>query len=283
MAVSSQLMLEVNENDAKAALRNWMQTLADHAQVAVDPDVPTLSGAEALTRAFRDKQIDCATLTTKNLLTVEREVSLTNLLAERGAEAGDVYLLLVHEASGITNIADLKGRELLVSETMRMSLALPWLDVILMRQGLYRASDHFGAFTRAKKLAKIILPVFFRTSDVCLVPRRGFESMVELNPQVGKQLRILAQSPHYVGGLVCFRGDYPAAQLEKVTAGILGFQRTTRGRQVLTIFQADPVDWLPRTTLNSAVELLAEHKRLCASNNPADIAVKALIPSATQR
>jgi len=255
-------MKSVNENDAQAAMRTWMAALSEHARLEMDYNVQILSDTEALVHAFESKHADCLTVTTEEFLAVDRVIATTNLLAERGADGGDSYLLLAHERSGITNVANLKGRALLVSDSMRMSLAQSWLDVLLMRDGLPQADQFFRSITRKKNLPQIILPVFFRTAEVCLVPKRGFDAMVELNPQVGKQLRVIAQSERYVAGLLCFRGDYLGPHLKIVTAAILNFQTTTHGQQVLTLFQSEPVAWLPRSSLTSAITLIEERKRL---------------------
>lgn len=264
MAISSRLMADINENDAKAAVRTWGQTLAEQSGVPVDPNVRILTGADTFIRAFREKDVDSATMTTEEFLAVDREIALTNLLAEGGKNSGDIYLLLTHEQSKIKSLEDLKGRELLASDSMRMSLSLIWLDVLLARQGLPAADQFFSGINRKKKLSVALLPVFFRSAEVCLVSQRGLEAMAELNPQVGKQLRVLAASERLVAGLVCFRSDYVSPNKEKLVRGVLHFHETPRGQQVLTLFQSNPVEPLPREALDSAIQLLAEHNRLCS-------------------
>src|ERR1044072_4591143 len=98
MAISSQLIVDINENDAKAAVRTWGQTLAQQAETAVDSNVQIISGADAFVRAFSDKDVDSATVTTAEFLALEnRALVATNLVAEGGDGAGDTYVLLVHE------------------------------------------------------------------------------------------------------------------------------------------------------------------------------------------
>ena len=81
-------------------------------------------------------------------------------------------------------------------QNSRMSLALAWLDIALFNDGC-RPVAEFCRVEQNKKLTKVVLPVFFRQNDACVVTRRGFKTMSELNPQVGQQLRVLASSPNW--------------------------------------------------------------------------------------
>jgi ABC-type nitrate/sulfonate/bicarbonate transport system substrate-binding protein len=54
------------------------------------------------------------------------------------------YVLLVHRGSGIERIEDLRGRAIAFFLNQRMSLASVWLDTVLVKGGLERASSHFS-------------------------------------------------------------------------------------------------------------------------------------------
>jgi hypothetical protein len=273
-AISGELMKDVNENDAKAALRTWTQALSQQAGVPIDPNVLILANGDALARAFRERSVQAATVTLQEFLVIDRQMPTTNLLSEGGANGGDIYLLLVHQNSRFTNVASLRDREILLSDSMRMSLGLVWLDVLLMREGFPEAEHFFRILNRQRKTPNIVLPVFFRTADACVVHKRGFDAMVELNPQVGKQLRVLAQSERLTCGLVCSPAGALSPAHEKITSGLMHFHESARGQQVLTLFQSDPIGPLTRTTLTTAMDLVKEHERLCRSANGPSITSK---------
>jgi len=46
---------------------------------------------------------------------------------------------------------------------------------------------------RNSMVANTVLPVFFRLTDACVVRRRSINTMKEVNPQVGKQLKVISQ------------------------------------------------------------------------------------------
>src|SRR6185369_7062487 len=97
------------------------------------------------------------------------------------------YLLLVHQDSNFGNLASLRGRDLLYYDNPVMCLSFPWLETVLASEGIPSATNFFHAEVPKLKVSSAALPVFFRTADACLVNRRAFETLVELNPQVGRK------------------------------------------------------------------------------------------------
>jgi phosphonate transport system substrate-binding protein len=262
MGMSTTMLQDVNENDAKAAVRAWSRVLAEQSGVRVAPTPQILSGGEAFARAFRNKELDSATMAIDEYFVVARAVPLTNLLCEV-QPLGNEYLLLVPQASGATQLRDLTGKALLVLDNQpSMCLAIRWLDVALARQGQTNAAEFFSQITYKKKLPLVVLPVFFGSAEACLVTQRGLQLMCELNPQVGQRLRILAQSPRFVTGLCCFRADYASPDKQKIVDTLRHFADNPAGRQLLTLFQSGELGGLQESALDSARRLIEEHQGL---------------------
>ena len=119
--------------------------------------------------------------------------------------------MVVPRDSKIEKIAELQGRHLNLYAHYRACLAQVWLDNLLVGERLPPTARFFNQITSTSKLAQVVLPVFFRQCDACLVTRSGFDIMCELNPQISKQLKIITNSPAVVAGVFCFRADVPAA------------------------------------------------------------------------
>ncbi|MDZ7599597.1 MAG: hypothetical protein U5J82_15245 [Desulfobacterales bacterium] len=77
----------------------------------------------------------------------------------------DEYLLLTRRDSGLERLDQLQGRRLTVLNNPRMSLALIWLDTLLLEARLEPARAWFGAITLNKSAAQKALPVFFGKID----------------------------------------------------------------------------------------------------------------------
>jgi ABC-type phosphate/phosphonate transport system substrate-binding protein len=164
-------------------------------------------------------------------------------------------------------LADLGGRSLLIQDHSRACLAPFWLDTLLLRQGLKPAAQLADRIKRPGKLAQVVLPVFFRQVDACVVARSGFNAMVDLNPQVGRQLKIIAASPAVVPTVLCFRADFNASYKKALLEGLRTLNATPAGQQVLTIFHIARIDQQPVAALDSALELLTNYGRLCGDTN----------------
>ena len=219
--------------------------------------------AAELQAALRAATIDGAAVTTEEYLSLEPDLQSTNLfMSFIGGQYTEEYLLLVRADSGISDLGGLSGRKLILFDNPRASLAPLWLEVILAENKLGPPTDHFGKLLTAGKLAKVVLPVFFHQQDACIVTRRGFETMCELNPQVRTQLRVILTSPKLVPAVGFIRPSYHSPLRESLLAALQGLETSAAGTQVLTLFQSDELREAPASLLDSARDLLAAHRHL---------------------
>lgn len=261
------MFTEVNENDAKASVKLWGQMLARERGIATDTDTKIYKDLPDLAEALRNRSVDALGLLVEEYEYLNRETKLAPLfVTHSGGRVEEEYVLLVHRDSGIDDLGQLQGRSMAFYDNPRASLAPAWLDTLLVKAGFKPAAGHLGKTTAVGKLPNVVLPVFFRKIDACVVNRGGFETMVELNPQVGKQLRPLTTSPPLVPAVFCLRAEYAPAFKERLLAGIRELHTTAAGQQVLTVFRSERMEERPTSALQSALELLAEHRRLVPSS-----------------
>jgi phosphonate transport system substrate-binding protein len=273
------MFTEVNESDARAAMKVWIQTVAKERGIPVDSDSQIYSTVEAAVAGSRTNQVDGFGLTTPEFEVMSHEIPFGRLATGvRGESTTDSYVLLVRADGGLKNVQGLEKRNLIVLRNPRMSLAMIWLDTVLLQKGLKPAREFVDRATFSSKATQVALPVFFRQADACLMTRRSFEVMTELNPQVGKQLRVLAESPALVPSGFAFRADYHSLSREQIVAEMERLAETPAGRQILTLTQADRIEERPRSCLDSALELIATHRRLSGGKENAR-ADEALLPS----
>lgn len=176
----------------------------------------------------------------------------------------ETYCLLVRSDSGFERVEDLRGHRIIVHRNPRASLSSFWLDDLLLEKGLGTAAE-FMRVSDNTKLSAVILPVFFRQSDACLVTRNGFDTMSELNPQIGKGLRALATSPEVIPALLCFRGDYEPPFKAKILNALDELHQSPAGKQVLTIFRSERLRPIQPSDLQGAMDILDGHTRLLAA------------------
>lgn len=255
---SAALFTDINANDAKAGVKIWAQTIARERNIPTDPVPHILSGPAEIAEALINRHIDAITLTAEEYEVVRQVAPLNPFFATRcGSSIEEEYIILVPRIGGPDNLAGLAGGNLAIFSNSRASLALPWLDNLLVSAGLPVSAKFFSHTTSNTKLARVILPVFFHQSDACLVTKRGFDTMNELNPQLGRTLRVLATSPGFVPVIMGLRAEYNPPFKDALIAGLRDLHLTPAGQQVLTIFQGDQLVEVPAACIDSALTLLA--------------------------
>jgi phosphonate transport system substrate-binding protein len=148
-----------------------------------------------------------------------------------------------------------------------MSLALIWLDTVLLQARQKPTAGFFGRVSSFNQASRVALPVFFRQADACLMTRSSFQVMGELNPQLNTQMRIFAASPEVVPSGFAFRKDFVSPFRAQMLAEMTRMGETPAGRQLLMLTQAERIEDHPVSCLDSAMELLATHAHLSAATN----------------
>lgn len=264
---SSATFADVNESDAIAALKVWAKVMARERNIPVDPQPQVLKGLEQISQAMRNHQVDALALNTDEFWKLRSQLDGEEIIA--GVNNGEIteqYIVLVQQESTIQGVQDLRGRSVALLKNSRMSLANVWIDTLFAEQGLPESTG-FCQISEFPKLTKVVIPVFFKQVDACVVNLRGFQTMCELNPQMRRQLRIIATSPPYVPSGFCFRRDYKEPVRKTLTQELEKLVSTPAGAQVLTLFQSGAIKAQPATCLDPAFEMLNRHAQLRGLTN----------------
>jgi phosphonate transport system substrate-binding protein len=282
---STGLLSDFNKNDAKAAVKAWAQAIVLQGTVQGDPNVCFFDDTPSIENALLNRKVDGISMSTPEYLELRDRVKFDRfMIAQSGGTIYEEYLLLVPADSDITNLARLQGRSLVMLQQAQMCLATLWLDTLLLGQKLDSSHKLFSQVSFEPKLTKVVLPVFFRKADACLVTRKGFKTMCELNPQLGQQLRQLAISPGFVTGGFFFRAGYPSKEQDKFIAGMRGVRNTPAGNEVLTVFQTENLDEYHVSVFDSAIDLMNQHRQLLGRNDGArNTAVESSRPAALDK
>jgi phosphonate transport system substrate-binding protein len=92
----------------------------------------------------------------------------------------------------------------------------------------------------------------------------AFETMVELNPQIGKELMVLMESPPFLDNVIGFRKGYDKEwQKELVDTG-LKLHEDPEGQQVLMLFHRKRLTPFKSEYLDSLRKLRKDYERLKA-------------------
>jgi len=250
----------VNAGDATAAFRVFAQTVARKRGYQLDADAQLFDNSAACEAEIKKGAINMAILDAWDYLGMDLLPLMEPVFVhlEQGAIMKD-YLVLARRGSGLTNLADLRGKDLTLLEGKGGDLSCAWLASLLRAQNLEPKESFFNRLDPVTKPSAAVLPVFFGTKTACLVDRAGFQVMAELNPQVGSNLVALAVSEPYLENVTCLsRSGWPSEQARQdVIQAIAELHLEANGRQVLTLFKLDKMVPFKEEYLNSARKLRA--------------------------
>ncbi len=272
-AYSKAMFVDVNENDAKAAMKVYTQNIGDENGIYVydQPDLP--DGTNAIARLLEQKKADVLILTAEEFFALEKLGLEGPLLLSKVQNAyTEDYLLLARTDSTISQVEDLTGRSLIVASDARNSLASAWLEVLCREHGLGPAAGVLARIAHHSKTTQVVLPVFFRKMDACIVTRAGWEVMCELNPQLKKQLRVIAVSPPLVPTLTCFRSGFTDSFKEKIIKAVDLSSVKPEFKQLMALFKTDSLVRQPLSALEGTRTFISTYQQLRAGTNQIKIA-----------
>jgi phosphonate transport system substrate-binding protein len=180
------LFYSVDPRDATEIMESWSR-ITEH-KLGKNWKISTIafktfSGAE---RALKNKDVDIFVMIPEEYLNLQVSSLVAPILsAEYSDKFYNELLLLVRKDSGITGIEQLRGKKILIDNGQQGTIPIKWLDSLLAKQTSSKGQEFFGLISEFTKGNKVILPEFFHQVDACIASRTQFETMEELNPQIG--------------------------------------------------------------------------------------------------
>jgi ABC-type phosphate/phosphonate transport system substrate-binding protein len=256
------ILFDVDIKDAQVAMELWANELSKMNKLPLKTRSIIINDLPSLVKALKNKQIDVIGLPSLDYLKIKDEVELIPALGTvLGGKHGEEYVLISRIDKAPNGLKELKSNKLVFQRDRFVgNVPLMWLDTLLIKQGLPVSEHFFTDIKTVNKVSQAVLPVFFKQMDACLVTRRGFDTMVELNPQLGEQLRILNASPIFVMGVVVFRKDFNEEYRKRIIKTAVDFRKLSSGNQMLTLFKVDDFFPFHNSDLDTLLELLDEYK-----------------------
>jgi ABC-type phosphate/phosphonate transport system substrate-binding protein len=258
IGVSAQAVETDNTNDATAAIKAWATTIIKEQKLDYVPaEVRLYESAAEIALALQNNQIEAAALGVEESLRFGVKPDAVFVPAtDQGAFTR--YVILVHRDGGVASLNQLSPGKLRVYPGPRMSMAVPWVRSILGGPPEVQAQNWIAG-REGKNPSKAILQVFFRQVPAVLVTRDAFAVSCELNPQLGKDLRVLAESPPFITSFIMMRHSWRDRFRKTLEDAFLDVHNTPGGRQVLTIFQSSRIELHPASILEPTQEVLRKH------------------------
>ena len=262
-------MIGADPRDALQAFLIWGRKMSSYLKesgvpISLNPASLIFDHPQAYYRAIRAGEMDVLGFTPMQYLQAPASLPLQfGLIGTSGPTPFQQYVLVVRRDQGIGHLPDLRKTRLLMDLRGRETGHELWLEVLLLRRGLGLLENFFASVKRTPIPSQALLPLFFGKADVGLVSRRAFDTAVELNPQLGQKLSVLASSPPLPGYLlIAFWKGMPSELRTLAKDWPPGFHHDPVGKQLLTILKIDRLVPFEDKDLKNLRALRAEHQKL---------------------
>ena len=257
----------VNRDDAQAAIKAWTKTIMRQRAIPLEVETTLYESETEITAALKGAGVDAVSMLSSQFLALEPELRPGSVfLSSRKGRFTEQYVLLARRYHDLAQEAVPQERKLLLQNNVRASLAPAWLDTMLAGGGLESGTAALKSMRRVETSSKAVLQVFFRQADACVVTANVFEMAGELNPQISRELRVLAVSPEVVPAVFFFRPGCTFRLKDALEAAIVELHESVAGQQVLTLFQGDGMLKRPVACLEQTRQLLEDYRRLNPSH-----------------
>jgi len=259
---TSGYFVDVNAADGLAATKVWADAIVQKKSLNLDTRSMVFSDLIELERAVKEAKVDVVALLTREFLSVEGRVPLEpHFVAQNRGKVNDECLLMVHDRSGVKSLEELQSKDILISDDVRDSLGKIWLESVVMAKGYVSLEAFFGKVRSIRKPSQALLPVFFRQADACLINSDSFNTMAELNPQLRRDLKLIAKSPAGTVTVICIRTGYKSPLRDLLIESLGNLHADPRGQQILTLFKVEKLVPFEPSFLESARQLVLDHRK----------------------
>jgi ABC-type phosphate/phosphonate transport system substrate-binding protein len=258
-AYSAKTFIDVDARDAMAALKIYTEEIGR--QLGYSTGTYIYDNLETVIREVRNGGFDIIVLSALDFILIRNKIDLELAVGGlRGGKKSFKYLLLTHQNRGYAKIGDLKNKKLTMPKDDNM--ALLFLNTALLRQKYGEMKSFFSSIEEKNKTSQAVLAVFFGQADACIVTDVVLNTMVEMNPQLGRDLKVITSSQELTTSISVFRKTLNDDMKEKTLGVGRSLKESQRGKQVLLLFKIEDLVPLKDSDLASITDLTHEYERL---------------------
>jgi len=248
---------DANQTDLKVSLSVWIEEVGK--PYGIQATTATYDDIAAMRRALDRAEVNLISGPGMELAEVFGPDEIRTGYARRNRGGDEGIALLVASQSGIRGFADLRGKR--VSKLSNDRLSDVFLEVQCLKAAALACQD-FMQVSPEKRDIQSVYNVFFGRADAALVSLATLRTATELNPQVARRVRVLAdwKARALIFGMMTrhTRENYRNLILSSVEE----VMKTPRGRQILELFKTDYLEPVDADALKPYWALLGEYRDL---------------------
>lgn len=239
---SKELFFNTKTEDAIALTKIFTEKVKKQNGIEDEAEIVICNNDEEIIDATKTN-FDFVLTTTVTLVRLLKKGNVKPVLVNQTQGSyGFVYYLVTRKDNNINHLSDLKNRKLNILARSDGQTPSLWLEKILRDDKLPVKNKFFEKITFDYKPTNILLPVFFNKVEAAVITKESYDVMCELNPNIKKNLNILATSKTLLFGVLSFDTKSKNKEREKFIYDILTtMHNDADGRQFLNLFSLDKI------------------------------------------
>lgn len=260
LGLSESLIVGVNISDARAAMTVWLRNIAEDTQLPVEMSPAVFDTSAEILRRVRNGQVDAVAMNALEYKEVAPHLDASEVAVK--ADPAELQFVIAVKGGSMRQLADLRNGRLIMQQANFTFLASAWLDTLLSEQIPGAPESFFRSIIPALKPAQVILPVFFGQAEAGITTNKSFQLMCELNPQLGRQIKLLAVSPPLVSSIHAFHRNYAGPYRDKLVRILSNLPSSISGKQLMVLFQTEKLVMRHSSCLDGSLAVLGAWERL---------------------
>jgi ABC-type phosphate/phosphonate transport system substrate-binding protein len=260
---SSKAFVNTPREDIRVAVRILSQKIAKNTVGSADSRI--YDSTAEIEQDLKAKRLDAVALTPEDFLEIGARTPVEPVMVTATDKGHEVELiLLTRKDSGIGAIRGLKNKIIAVPARIVQygNMYFTWVETLSMREGFHNMEKFFSSVRETKTPSLSLMQVFFRQADACVVTRQVFELTSELNPQIGKELKVIERFGKLAGGIIVFRPDLQEDRKQKLLKALRTIHEDHEGRQLVLLFQMNRLVPYRPEYMRATEAFFAEHRTL---------------------
>ncbi|MBP1719567.1 MAG: ABC-type phosphate/phosphonate transport system periplasmic component-like protein, partial [Deltaproteobacteria bacterium] len=124
---------------------------------------------------------------------------------------------------------------------MKDEISSLWFETLLVREGLPDSRNLLGVIKEVNKTSQGVMGLFFRQADAALTTRSVFETMTQLNPQIGEALAVSTKSKSFLGFISCMRKNLDPNLKNLIKEKAVKFHENQNLKQMFILLQTERI------------------------------------------
>lgn len=238
LGLDNRTLSNVSPVDVEVAFTVWVESLAKAMKLDVDVSAAVYKSTDELIADTQQERVDVLVINTLTFLDMREKLALEPILSIEASEGvGEVYVLLV-KAKQAASLAGLRDKKVNVHVGGNGLVPMTWLDSLLAREKLPSAGQFFRKCSSVAQGTRCILPVYFEEVDAAVVEKSVFDTVVELNPQLGRELKVLARSAALLNTITCFRPNFANQKVRRIfETEVYDIDKYLEAQQIFTLYR----------------------------------------------